>query len=540
MRWMHYTFNPIADGVENNRFWGFKPFREINSKNILEQIFKGLKVNEPNTAINEWRNNPFQPHLVARSRPVAYMKWVVMKYIDNILDWGDHLFRQDTIESINQATQLYVLAGHILGRKPMVIPKQNVKTQTYLSLLDKWDAFSNAISELEVSAGYSIEPTLNLSMNGKSTATTDLFSSTGALYFCIPKNPKLLAYWDALADRLFKIRHCQNIDGVFRKLPLFESPIDPALLVKASAQGLSISSAVNDLNTAMPNYRFYYLLQKALELCSELKSLGGAMLSALEKKDNESVSIIRARHEGTMNNLVMEIKKLQLEEAHKSLQSLLQNRLAPEAKMKYYLQLIGEDAAKVPTSDSAFSELANSIEQPMTAEGLRLSKFEKEDMDKASEAHELQKDIGQKELLASILHLLPTASVDGKPMGIGLGVQFGGPFLGGAMQAWAKSLQNKANEFSFSSTNASKKGGFQRGLQERIFQANAAGYELKQIDKQITAHQIRIDIANQEIRNQQKQMDNANEIEDFLKNKYTNEELYTWMRGSLNIVSSGV
>ena len=41
-----------------------------------------------------------------------------------------------------------------------------------------------------------------------------------------------------------------------------------------------------------------------------------------------------------------------------------------------------------------------------------------------------------------------------------------------------------------------------RVLQERIFQANAAGYELKQIDKQILAQEIRVNIANQEITNQ--------------------------------------
>ena len=82
-------------------------------------------------------------------------------------------------------------------------------------------------------------------------------------------------------------------------------------------------------------------------------------------------------------------------------------------------------------------------------------------------------------------------------------------------------------------SSAGKKGGFTRALQERIFQANAAGYELKQIDKQITAQEIRIDIANQEIINQQKAIDNANEVEEFIKNKYTNEEFYTWMRGSL-------
>jgi hypothetical protein len=31
--------------------------------------------------INEWRNKPFQPHLVARGRPTAYMMRVAMTYI---------------------------------------------------------------------------------------------------------------------------------------------------------------------------------------------------------------------------------------------------------------------------------------------------------------------------------------------------------------------------------------------------------------------------------------------------------------------------
>ena len=119
MKWYHFVFNPIADGNQPNRFWQFAPFRELNSQRILDSIFNNLKPNTADQAITEWRNKPFMPHVVARSRPVAYMKWVVMKYIDNLLAWGDYLFRQDTIESINQATQLYVLAGHILGPKPM-------------------------------------------------------------------------------------------------------------------------------------------------------------------------------------------------------------------------------------------------------------------------------------------------------------------------------------------------------------------------------------------------------------------------------------
>ena len=41
-----------------------------------------------------------------------------MKYIDNLLDWGDSLFAQFTMESVNEATMLYVMARDILGPRP--------------------------------------------------------------------------------------------------------------------------------------------------------------------------------------------------------------------------------------------------------------------------------------------------------------------------------------------------------------------------------------------------------------------------------------
>jgi len=40
------------------------------------------------------------------------------------------------------------------------------------------------------------------------------------LYFCIPQNDKMLDHWDTVADRLYKIRHCMNIEGVARQLAL--------------------------------------------------------------------------------------------------------------------------------------------------------------------------------------------------------------------------------------------------------------------------------------------------------------------------------
>src|SRR5260221_9957693 len=122
--------------------------------------------------------------------------------------------------------------------------------------------------ELELAAPFSNQTPLPYGNSNGVTGLASVFGFATTLYFCIPDNPELAALRDTIDDRLFKIRHCEDIDGVFRELPLFEPPIDPNLLVQAAAQGLSLSSVLNDLSSPMPNYRFYFLLQKAVEVCN--------------------------------------------------------------------------------------------------------------------------------------------------------------------------------------------------------------------------------------------------------------------------------
>src|SRR5262249_7552938 len=153
--------------------------------------------------------------------------------------------------------------------------------------------------------------------------------------------------------------------------------------------------------------------------------------------------------------------------------------------------------------------------------GLKLSQYEKEEMDRASDARGLQIGIGALQTLASIFHLIPSVNVHGTPFGVGVATTvFAGTHIANATQAIANGLQIGVTELTYQSTSAGRKGGFLRQLQDRVQQANIAGYEIKNIDKQILTQKIRIDIASQEITNQQKQIDNAQEVEEFLRNKY--------------------
>jgi hypothetical protein len=179
-----------------------------------------------------------------------------------------------------------------------------------------------------------------------------------------------------------------------------------------------------------------------------------------------------------------------------------------------------------------FGELPDQIEQPVDESGLKLVQYEKEEMDKAAEANDKQEDVGRTETLAAILHIIPDINLNTDPFGVGVmtTVLHG---LGNAAQAVAKANQVVVANRTFSSANAGRKAGFLRQLQERVQQANVAGYDIKNIDKQILTQQIRIEMANQEITNQQKQIDNSQEVEEFLRNKYSNADLYSWMENEV-------
>ena len=200
---------------------------------------------------------------MARTRQSAYQWYVVMKYLDNLIAWGDSLFLQDTIETINEATLCYVLAANILGPRPQSVPPHGaVSPKNFLQLKQAGlDPMGNALVELEGQFPFNLMPGPGQN-NGSGDQSGALFGIGRSLYFCIPPNQTLLAYWDTVADRLFKIRNSENIYGVVQQLPLFDPPLDPGMLIKATAAGLDIGSIVSGLNQPLGPVRSPLLIKR--------------------------------------------------------------------------------------------------------------------------------------------------------------------------------------------------------------------------------------------------------------------------------------
>lgn len=496
-RWFHYIFDPTnrdPDAERPQRFWITKPFFKATDPQRIEQILKALAEGNPDAAaaVSYWLKRPFQPDAVARLRTTAYQKAVVMKYLDNLIAWGDQLFRQDTLESINQATQLYILADELLGRRPDEITGRAAPApRSYRQLLatqptEAIAAAENLIAVPVNPAQPGIRPGVNLRWLN---------------YFCVPRNDKLVRYWDVVEDRLFKIRHCQNIEGATRRTALFGAPIDPNLLVRAAAAGVDLNTVLDDANAPLPHYRFGPMVAKAKELAAEVKAFGAALLAALEKRDAEAVARLRSGHELAVLQAARVVRQRQVAEATENVEALTKSKETVEAKKTYY-------TAKKKTNEREDDHNRLTLE-----------------------AFDTQETARTVNIAASAVATVPDVKIGGAPT---IGATFGSSNIIAGLRGWSEALATGASMKQGRASLAATLGGYDHRHEDWQFQAKQADLELKQLDSQIAAAEIRYAIAAKELENHDLQRENTAEVDRFMRDKFSSTELYDWMVGQLS------
>jgi hypothetical protein len=589
-RWFHYVFDPTSGDTAlptPQRFWKFLAFRRPEGAKPIDELLAllskpGADATQAELELKQRildgyaaiRNRPFQPHAVARTRHLAYQYCVVMKYLDNLIAWGDHLFRQDTAEALNEATQRYVLAANILGERPQRIPlRGTVRPKTFAELKQAGlDAMGNALVDLEGQFPFNLA--LPQTPGTDSEAATALLGIGRTLYFCIPRNDRLLAYWDTVADRLFKLRHCMTIEGVVRQLPLFDPPIDPGLLVKAAAAGIPLGAVLAGLTPPVGPVRALFLIQKALELAGEVRALGAALLSAIEKQDGERLARLRQQHETNIHRLQQEVLFLRWKQAEESTSLLLQSRATVVERYRYYRRLLGResDGETVPpelpldrreltaeTFDEAYAALVTQYAGPLRLDALprltlvdgaspstqsgasgtgRLYVTANEDADlneHARESRRLMTAATVNDAVGESLIFVPPLILAIHYWGIGsdLEIPFGQIF-GAISRIVSSSLNTAARLHDSEGTSASKTAAYERRADEWLHQKNLAAGELMSIGRQIIGSLIGEQTARREYLNGQEQIRQSMEIAHFFDAKFTGAELYAWMQGELS------
>ena len=553
-KWFHFIFDPTTNDSETgaNRFWNFLPFRknnEIERADKLLDILANLNSFEDDrihvqSQIAAWLADPFNPFAVARMRIGAFEWFTVTSYIRNLIAWGDQLFRRDTRESINEATMLYVMASNILGRRKekMRGRQNNLSPKSYrsLNLGDKLDDFANKWVTFSQTDLVQDMPQTNRSHLVRNDL--DQVASIGSTYFCVPPNDKITQLWDDAEDRLFKIRNCQNIDGIVRNLPLLDPPIDPELLIRAKAAGLSISDVLSDMYAPLPLHRFNVMHQNAMVLCNEVKSLGSALLSAIEKKDAEHLSLLRSGQEIEMLKSVEWVKNEQINEAAANIESINKSRENIKSRILYLQRQMGVkeftfDADGIPVVEQSYISQPSSNFDWTTGDLSELGLIQSEvDQIIFMQTNNILNIIGGAFHTASGLAHTISAINAGIPGPLEIAAKKAEQ-SGFALTAYGTLFNTLASHYAMLEKRSGQMAGWQRRRDEWLYQAKTAVLEIKQLDKQIIASEIRKAISEKELENHHKQIDHSSNLDEFVrKQKFSSETLYIWMESQLSNV----
>jgi len=637
-RWLHVVFNPAAENVppaspEFKRVWQFREFRQEQIKTLREAL-------EDQRALEVYRRDPFSPHAIARLRPGAYERAVVMHYVDNLLDWGDSLFAQFTAESIGEATMLYTLAADILGPRALdvgdcgeAMPAKTPKTYNSLAgslraghefLIEAENQWLGgrltrprgtlAVGTLESTGVVAVMRSAATASGGEAetprgaaepaaafaglsqpvdwqrpspgmwTTTTatplgelelaaridqgngqgflDIPGGAGpiglkpdplnppqvgppgmahglvqfdrvqpgfvlrdillddivqkpvdthpkpnvepwklldtSIAFCIPDNRELRSYWDRVADRLYRIRNCMDISGARRMPELFGPEIDPRLLVKMKAAGLSLEDVLTVTSGSVPPYRFTYLLEKARQYAGTVQGFGAALLSALEKRDAETLSQLRVVHEQHLLKLRTRLAELEISTAEQTLAGLRAQKQMQEYRHEYYTTLSHTGLTTWERTQQVSQHSANGL--TVTAALLSGS--------------------------AGVLSLLPQ-------LGAVTAMTYGGHQLSDSVRGWAAMARDSAGMAQLVASSAGIEANFQRRDDEWKHQATLAQREIDQLDRQIAAAEIRLEMAERSLEVHNETIAQTEEIFQFYRDRFTTPELYTSLSNRL-------
>ena len=274
----------------------------------------------------------------------------VMAYLDNLVDWGDSLFAQDTGEAINEATQLYVTAANILGPRPQVVPKKgSVRPQTYAALPGRPRRLQQRPPRRRGRPALRHRPAPPAGLR-PGAARGDRQRRPVALLLRPPQRqaPGLLGHRGRPA-----VQDPQQPEppGGVPPAPALRAADRPGLLARATAAGLDVGAVLGGINQPLPLVRFHVLAAKAAERCRRSRALGGGLLGAIEKEDNEALSVLRASHERAVLGMTEAVKYAQWQEATKAREGVEQSLATAWHRYTFYARQLGAADADLKLPD---------------------------------------------------------------------------------------------------------------------------------------------------------------------------------------------
>ena len=317
---------------------------------------------------------------------------------------------------------------------------------------------------------------------------------------CAPLNTRLMWLYTSVNDRLSLIHACLNARRLKNGQPNVDMPYFGNSKIR-DCWKITTEFCIDEYDWCLTQspYRFLVLVQKAKEVADDVRGLGAALLAAYEKGDAEYLVSLRTMHERQLLNLMLEVRQSQWREADWQIQALEKSKQIAQTRLLYYNNLI---ANELIGGEASYESLITSS-TTLRATG------------------NIVEAIGQ------AMNLIPDPHVGFPSNFVELPV---GSKLSAIFSASGQIVNVVADIISATASLGLTTAGWERREDEWEHQCDVLTIEIEQIERQILAAERRRDIALRELNNHQQQIENAAEVQDFLRDKFTNHALYLWMQ----------
>ncbi|WP_405598138.1 neuraminidase-like domain-containing protein [Streptomyces sp. NBC_00081] len=343
-------------------------------------------------------------------------------------------------------------------------------------------------------------------------------SLTPSVAFCVPPNPVLAALRLHADVNLHKIRTCRNIAGMKRALDPYAAPTDTVSgLPTIGMGGQLVTPGTNGVRPTL--YRYGVLVQRAKELVASAQQIESAMLSALEKRDAEAYSMLRARQDLELAQAGVQLENLRVRQANDgvTLASLQQARARIQAD--HYQELLDEGLLELESI--ALAQMQEAVSYLGTAADFSFAAAAVQGA--AAVAGAVAGGI-----VGSAAGPLGTAV--GAGGGALVGALSGG--LGGVaagLSAVSSGYSSLAGEYSTLAQIKLTAASFERRRQDWDLALELAHQDMEIGEQQVTLANDTVDIAKQEKLIAETRNTHAKDTVTFLATKFTNVDLYDWM-----------
>ncbi|SDZ68375.1 neuraminidase-like domain-containing protein [Pseudomonas sp. NFIX28] len=422
------------------------------------------------------------PDAVAQYDPMHYKVATFMRWLDLLLARGDRAYRQLERDTLSEAKMWYLQALHLLGEQP------------YLPRTAQWSEPPLALAADKTTQRAHLQALEALSAGGQPMPLTA--NSLTALF--LPQaNDVLLGYWRTLEQRLYNLRNNLSIDGRPLALPLYATPANPKELLGAAVASSSGGGRV--FPPAEPSLlRFLQMLENAKSTVSQLMQFGSSLQGIIERQDAEALGVLLQNQAKALVRISLDAQDTTLAELDEDIDALQQAHQGAQQRRDHYSALYEEN---VNSGEKKLMDLRMASASIVTG--------------------------------ATTLHM-SAAAVEMIPNIYGFAV--GGQRFGALMNASAIAMQLSASGMMIEADKLSQSELYRRRREEWDIQQKNAQADLEQINVQLRAMALRKEAANLQKNYLTLQQEQTEAQLAFLKGKFSNEALYSWMRGRLSAI----